>query len=103
MTNNHTFVLILGFILFFIGWLNIITGVVIIVTSEDKIFFGFGAETMIVEIFDVSKEDQVFHGMLRIIIGVIIIVIGNSLISERHIMFRPDLRDCKFCVDRFRK
>ncbi len=101
--NERNFVYIIGFILFFLGWLNIITGGVIIFTAEDRIILGLGLESMILSVDFISEKDQVFHGMFRIVLGIIILVIANSLIAQRHIMFRPSFRDCVDCIDHFRK
>jgi hypothetical protein len=101
--NERNFILIIGFVLFFLGWLNIFTGFIIIFFAEDTIILGLGLESMVFFVDIISEKEQVFHGMFRIVLGLIILVIANSLIAQKHIMFRPDLRDCKDCLKPFRR
>lgn len=100
---ERNFILIIGFILFFLGWLNIFTGFIIIFFAEDTIVLGLGLETMILKVDIVTEKDQVFHGIFRIVLGLIILVIANSIIAQKHVMFRPNLHDCIHCTDRFRR
>lgn len=71
--------------------------------AEDTIILGLGLETMVFFVDIISEKEQVFQGMFRIVFGLIILVIANSLIAQKHIMFRPDLRDCKDCLKPFRR
>lgn len=102
MGNPRTFLYFLGFILFFLGWLNILTGVILIFTAEDTIIATFGLETMVLEISKIDKSDTLFHGMLRVAIGFIVLIIANSILFAQvpHNMFRPHCRDCLRVVNR---
>ncbi len=70
------FWLLFGFFLVFIGFLSIFTGVAQILSAED-VFFIVQIEDMLIA-DSVSKESIMFGGLLRIFIGFLFIVIGNS-------------------------
>ncbi len=101
--NERNIILVIGFVLFFLGWLNIFTGFIMIFLAEDTIILGLGLESMVFFVDIITEKDQVFQGMFRIVLGLIILVIANSLISQKHAMFRPNLHDCVHCTDRFRR
>jgi len=103
MMHERNIILVIGFILFFLGWLNIFTGFIIIFFAEDTIILGLGLESMVFFVDILSEKEQVFHGMFRIVLGLIILVIANSLIAQKHIMFRPDLHDCKHGIEKFKR
>jgi len=102
MGNPRMFLYFLGFILFFLGWLNILTGVILIFTAEDTIIATFGLETMVLEIAKVDKSDFLFQGMLRVAIGFFVLIIANSILFAQfpHHMFRPHCKDCLRVVNR---
>ena len=103
MMHERNIILVIGFILFFLGWLNIFTGFIMIFLAEDTIILGLGLESMVFFVDIITEKDQVFQGMFRIVLGLIILVIANSLISQKHLMFRPDLHDCKHGIEKFRR
>ena len=96
MNEGKMFLLALGFILFFLAWLNLLTSTILIFTEEDKIIATFGLETQILEIIKVEKIDIITQGMLRVAIGFFVLIIANSIIFNQanHTMFRPHCRDC---------
>lgn len=76
-SNMMIFWLLFGFFIIFIGFLSIFTGVAQIVSATD-VFFVVQIEDMIFLDQIVSKESVVLSGVIRVMIGFLFIVIGNS-------------------------
>lgn len=72
--------LLFGFFLIFIGFLSIVTGFAQIISSDD-VFFIVQIEDVIY--FDsVSRTSIIISGLLRVVIGLFFIVIGNSFMHR---------------------
>ena len=75
-SGTMVFWLLFGFFLIFLGFLSIFTGFAQILSAED-VFFLVQIEDMIFA-ESVSKDAIMLSGVLRIMIGFVFIIIGNS-------------------------
>jgi len=78
MSHQGTMIfwLLFGFFLVFIGFLSIFTGVAQILSAQDVFFLVQIEEMLFTD--SISKESIMFNGLLRIFIGFLFIIIGNS-------------------------
>lgn len=70
------FWLLFGFFLVFIGFLSIFTGLAQIISADDVFFIVQIEDVLFLD--SVSAESVVFSGLLRIFLGFLFIIIGNS-------------------------
>lgn len=76
--STMIFWLLFGFFLIFIGFLSIFTGFVQIISADDVFFLVQIEDMFFAE--SVSKDAIVLSAVLRIMIGFLFIVLGNSFI-----------------------
>lgn len=84
MTDVNTkgsILIIVGFLILFLGWLSLITGIIGVAVAEDvKIFVE--VEDMILVLKEISAGSIQLQMFIRILFGFIFIFIGNSFMVE---------------------
>jgi len=89
MTDINTkgsILIIVGFIILFLGWLSLITGIIGVAVAEDINIF-VEVEDMIFVLQQISAGSVQLQMFIRILFGLIFIFIGNSFMVagfEKH-------------------
>jgi len=84
MTDINTkgsILIIVGFLILFLGWLSLITGLIGIVVAEDVNIF-VQVEDMVFVLKEISAGSIQLQMFIRILFGFIFIFIGNSFMVE---------------------
>lgn len=98
---HKIFWLFFGFFIVFLGFLSIITGVAQMITADDVVFLVQIEEMLFVQ-ETISKQVVIFSGLLRFILGILFVIIGNSFMIRGGIHERAchprigDFKDMKF-------
>jgi hypothetical protein len=81
INSKGTVLIIVGFIILFLGWLSLITGIIGVAVAEDiKIFVE--VEDMIFVLKEISAGSIQLQMFIRILFGFIFIFIGNSFMVQ---------------------
>lgn len=77
--DNYPFTII-GFVFLVIGWFAIFTGIFGFFKAEDLLVFTLRLESMVLDTTFVPQAHIWFHLLIRIFLGIIIVIIGNSFL-----------------------
>jgi len=86
INSKGTVLIIVGFLILFLGWLSLITGIIGVAVAEDINIF-VEVEDMIFVIKQISAGSIQLQMLIRILFGFILIFIGNSFMVagfEKH-------------------
>ncbi len=79
--DNYPFTFV-GILLLFVGWFAIISGIFGFFIAEDLLVFTLKLESMFLDTTFVPAEHLMLHMIVRIILGFIIVFIGNAFLAR---------------------
>ena len=93
--NKEHLLLVVGFVLLFIGWLSVFTGFAGFILAEDFEFF-IEIEDMLLLKQVITEESIQFQMGIRIIFGFLFVFLGNQFLLSSN-MVRESI--CKPCMN----
>lgn len=71
---------LIGILLLIVGWFSVFSGIFGALKAEDTVILSLRLESLILDTTFVSEGQILFHMATRIILGFIVIFIGNSFL-----------------------